>query len=190
MFPCQLFVTHPAEPNLCVVSVRGFLKSQELTGEEQPLPLAEMFSSDCTAASSMQFPLCFLSFTFLSAAFRNFLDDGAEQGAGRMMMLWFPSPFFSFGADLHLSCSYHGVNVLLPGHVLNVTTAGVRVELEFVTPPSAGISPWTGCSGLGLPREVWIPIPGGVQGTQSSGLGTRWDQSQLGPDDPGALFQP
>lgn len=100
MFPWQLFVTHPAQPNLRVVSVRGFLKSQGLAGEEQPLPLAEVFGSDCTATFSTQFfPyfLSFASFFLLPTEISSMVEEGREQGMMRVMMLWFFSPFALLG---------------------------------------------------------------------------------------------
>lgn len=133
---------------------------------EKPLGLAEVFSSNCTAAFSILFFPCFLSFAsffLLPSEISSVMEEGREQGMMRVMMLWFFSPFCSLGADLHLSCSQDWVNFLLvPGHALNVTAAGVRIHLELVTPPSAGISPWKGGSGLGTaqgglgcPRNSW-----------------------------------
>lgn len=95
MFPWQLFVTHPAQPNLRVVSVRGFLKSHALAGEEQPLLLAKVFGSDCIATFSTQFFPYFLSFAsfFLLPTEISSIEEGREQGMMRVMMLWFFNPF-------------------------------------------------------------------------------------------------
>lgn len=136
MFPCQLFVTHPAQPNLCGVSVRGFLKRQGLTGEGQPLPLAEVFSSDCTATFSTKFFPCFLSFAsffLLPTEISSMIEEGREWGMMRVMMLWFFSPFALLGLICICAAAKTGNFLLFPGLVLNVTSVGVKIDLEFVT---------------------------------------------------------
>lgn len=186
MFPCQLFVTHPAQPNLCVVSVRGFLKSQGLTGEEQPLPLAEVFSSDCSATFSTQFLPCVLSFAsyfLLPTEISSMIEEGREQGMMRVMMLWFFSPFALLGLICICAAAKTRVNfLLLPGLVLNVTSVGVRIDLEFVTSWSGGIC-WKGWSGLGKGclGNFGVPIPGDVQGTTEVALSALgWDKVGTG----------